>query len=172
MLVHLGWLVVSLLPFGMLVLVCLLCKRLFSEGNAWSLPCYKCWGRFKALFPIWGWVNIFPVGGELRACLGLPDWSGSWPDSLPGLSAILHEDTGALLRLEWQQTPALATSPLIAGGETEARSSEVASCKPLLSGFFPRGVELPCLPAELSFVQTTHLPLPAFSSLVVPGPLC
>lgn len=82
---------------------------------------------------------------------------------------ILPEDTGALLGLEWQQAPALAASLLISGGQTEARSSAVASCKPLLPGFLPRGVEaalLACL------AQATHPSLPVFSSLVAPGTLC
>lgn len=67
-------------------------------------------GEFKTLFPLSGWVNIFPVGGKLCACLGLPGWSSSLPDPLPGLSAILPEETRALLGLEGQQSPALATS--------------------------------------------------------------
>lgn len=73
-----------------------------------------------------------------------------------GSSEILPEETGALLGLEGQQTPALAPSLLTGGGETEARNSEVATYKPLLSGFLPRGVS-----AELSLVP--HISLSQFS---------
>lgn len=100
---HLGWLVVSPLPFGLGDVgprVPLVQKAVFG-GKCLKLPCFQRWGRFKALFLLRGWVSIFPVPGGLwtsglerlpilcrgsvRSCPGTPElcW-GSSPGSCHG----------------------------------------------------------------------------------------
>lgn len=153
---HSGWLLVSLLPFGPAGCwsSCAFCaKRCFRREMPEACLATSAGGGSRPSFPSGDGGTSFQWMGSSVSAWGFPPWSGSWPDSLPGLGAILQEDTGALLGLEWQQTPSLATSPVIAGGETEARSGEVASCEPLLSGFLPRGVEaaLLCLPSCPSY---------------------